>query len=133
MIAAQRPVMLGLLAGVLLAACASPRTSQFYTLGTDMAAPAAASSALVLALGPINLPEYLDRPQLVTRVGGNRLEVDEFNRWGGALDEEISRALADRIGARLGTRQIYHYPSRIAPHRLGDEERRRDHGHRRDL
>ena len=108
-------VLAGVLTCTLLVACSTPRISHFYTLGSESPPATEPRSALVLALGPIDLPEYLDRPQLVTRIGGNRLEVDEFNRWGGALDEEISRALADRIGARLGTRQIYLYPSRIAP------------------
>ena len=37
-------------------------------------------------LGPIDLPRYLDRPQIVPREAGNRLIVDEFNRWGGSLE-----------------------------------------------
>ena len=95
--------------------CASTPQAHFYTLGTESASTGAAATQrqLSLGLGPIDMPQYLDRPQIVTRDGGNRLSVDEFNRWGGSLDEEIQRALGARLAARLGTERIYPYPSRI--------------------
>lgn len=107
------PAILALL--VVLHGCTTttPRAS-FYTLDGSAAVVAGRGSALVLALGPIDLPEYLKRPQIVTRVGGNRLSVDEFNRWGGSLEEEISRVLAQHLGRRLDTQRVYSYPSRIA-------------------
>lgn len=98
---------------VLLGACATTREAQFYTLDAVASAVNDNSSALSLALGPIDLPRYLDRPQIVARGEGNRLVVDEFNRWGGSLDEEIQRVLTARLGNLLGTQRIYSYPSRI--------------------
>lgn len=103
----------GLLIAWLLGGCASTPNAQFYTLGNATQAPAEARSTLSLALGPIDLPQYLDRPQIVTRDGDNRLKVDEFNRWGGSLEEEMHRVLAAQLVARLGTQRIYAYPSRI--------------------
>lgn len=100
----------------LLVACSTTPKASFYTLNeADSVVPPDRQSRLVLAIGPIDIPQYLDRPQIVTRAGGNRLSVDEFNRWGGRLDEEISRVLAQNIGRSLGTRNIFNYPSRIAP------------------
>lgn len=97
---------------ILVSACATTPDAHFYALSTD-GAPNVATSALSLAIGPVDLPRYLDRPQIVTRDGENRLRVDEFNRWGGSLEEEIHRVLASRLGSRLGTQRIYTYPSRI--------------------
>ncbi len=97
----------------LVAGCATTPPEQFYTLGDAVPAAAAATSTLTLALGPIDLPQYLDRPQIVSRSGDNRLKVDEFHRWGGALEQEIERVLAARLAAGLGTQRIYSYPSRI--------------------
>ena len=96
-----------------LTGCATTPDARFYTLGEPASPVAAADSTLSLALGPIDLPRYLDRPQMVTRDDGNRLAVDEYNRWGGSLEEEIQRVLSAHLGSRLGTARVYTYPSRI--------------------
>lgn len=102
-----------LLAALLIAGCAGTPESRFYRLGEGPAGAAGQSTEVSLALGPIGLPQYLDRPQIVSRGGDSRLNVDEFNRWGGALDEEIERVLVAQLGRRLATARIYSYPSRI--------------------
>lgn len=102
-----------LLTGVLAGCVTTTPQSNFYTLDADYSIVSDRHRDLTLALGPVSLPRYLDRPQIVTRAGDNRLKVDEFNRWGGALDEEISRVLAQRLNGRLGTQRIFDYPSRL--------------------
>jgi len=99
---------------LLLGACTTTTPqANFYLLNATEPAPVVRASSLVLAIGPVDLPQYLDRPHIVTRNGSNRLRVDEFNRWGGALEEGIIRVVARRVGARLGTQRIYSYPSRV--------------------
>lgn len=118
-----------ILAALGLPACSTTPLTHFYTLDDRGPVGGTLHSSLVLALGPIELPQYLDRPQIVTRVKENRLKVDEFNRWGGSLEEEIARVLAQRIGRSLGTRHIYSYPSRVvadSDYRLALEIRRFD-------
>jgi uncharacterized lipoprotein YmbA len=97
-----------------LAGCATTPASRFYALAANPTERLAERPDLVIAIGPIDLPRYLDRPQIVSRTGGNRLDVDEFNRWGGALDEEIARVLAIELGRALATDQVFSYPSRLA-------------------
>lgn len=108
------PLVVTVVAFLLLAGCASTPAARFYTLNATPVQAAPKTSNLSLALGPIDLPEYLQRPQIVTRAGDNRLGVDEFNRWGGRLEEEIARVLVVHLGRRLGTDRVYSYPSRIA-------------------
>lgn len=94
--------------------CATLPETRFYALSASPASNLRqTSSELQLAIGPIDLPEYLQRPQIVTRPEDNRLEVDEFNRWGGPLEEEIDRVLAKNLGNLVGTQSIYSYPSRV--------------------
>ena len=107
----------GLLLGILLVAlggCASTPQSAFYTLSAGQLPAIAERPDLALAVGPIALPRYLERPQIVSRGAGNRLRVDEFNRWGGSLDQEISRVLIARLGRGLQTERVFGYPSRVA-------------------
>jgi len=90
------------------AGCASPRSS-FYTLSPS-AKPAADAAGYSVAVGPVSVPEVVDRPQIVVRTGPNQLSIDEFNRWASTLPEEIARAVAGNLGSTLGTSRVSVYP-----------------------
>lgn len=105
-----------LLVGVaLLAGCSTSPPVAYYTLSPlpaadqDFSSPTG-GSGLVVGVGPVTFPEFLDRPQIVTRSGPNRLEVSEFHRWGGSLKDSLPRVLAQGIAAHLGTDQVAAYP-----------------------
>ena len=88
-----------------LSACGITGTSpepRFYTLASQ-APPAAAASAAAyrIVVGPVTIPEVVDRPQIVTRTADNRVELDEQARWGAPLRSEISRVLADNLASLL--------------------------------
>lgn len=88
------------------------RTPRFYKL-SSLAAPGGSGpipSDLAIGVGHIGLPEYLDRPQIVTRVGENELEMSEFHRWAEPLKEDFSRTLAENLGALLGTEKVFVLP-----------------------
>jgi len=100
----------------------SPRVA-FYTLNplTGMQAEANSSATdqkLSIGVGPVEIPEILDRPQIVTRSGPNKLNIDEFNRWASRLDESFAQVLAENISLLLGTDQVAVYPwqSDFKPH-----------------
>ncbi|MBW2259666.1 MAG: membrane integrity-associated transporter subunit PqiC, partial [Deltaproteobacteria bacterium] len=48
---------------------------------------------LAIAVGPVNFPDYLNRPQIVIRRSQNELELEEFHRWAGPLKENFSSVL----------------------------------------
>ena len=90
------------------AGCASPR-SDFYTLShSAKAAPATADYSV--AVGPVSVPEIVDRPQIVVRTGPNQVFVDEFHRWGSPLRDEIARGIAGNLAALLGAPQVSVFP-----------------------
>lgn len=96
-----------------LLACAcsrSPRAS-FYTL-VPAAAPrvqAPAGTSPAVSVGPVTLPELVDRPQLVVRVAQNRVEVLETHRWAEPLKSEIPRLMARDLGRLLGSDRVSSY------------------------
>ena len=55
----------------------------------------------IIAIGPIEIPEYLDRAEIVTRAKENQLMISEFDLWGGSIKTEISRVLIENIGSLL--------------------------------
>jgi uncharacterized lipoprotein YmbA len=71
---------------------------------------AEADKRLSIGVGPVVIPEILDRPQIVTRSGPNKLQVDEFHRWAGRLDENFARVLAENLSLLLGADQVVVYP-----------------------
>ncbi|HCE68809.1 MAG TPA: hypothetical protein DER40_15255 [Geobacter sp.] len=94
-----------------LAGCSrSPRVT-FYTL--EPAAPVEARSATAadpsIAVGPVTLPEVVDRPQFVVRVAANRVEILETQRWAEPLKSEIPRLVAENLGRLLGSSRVSSY------------------------
>lgn len=105
---------------VLLAGCASTSPSHFYTLNPTTAS-AVASTAYVIAVGPISLPAAVDRPQIVIRTGPNQVTIDEFNCWASPLKGDIARVIAENLAALLGTSQATVFPQTMisaASHRI---------------
>jgi uncharacterized lipoprotein YmbA len=117
-------------ASVSLASCAVSDPTQYYTLGEAGAGSArsgvsgsAKSSASppgsltgngaeAIGVGPVIVPGYLDRIQIVTRAGADQVELSPFHRWAEPLDDGIARVLAEEIGARVPTERIVTYPWR---------------------
>jgi len=95
--------------GAALAACSSAR-SNFYTLSA-LAKPAGAAEGISVAVGPVSIPEIVDRPQIVVRAGPNQVDIDEFQRWGSPLGDDIARVVAANLAALLGTPQVSVYPA----------------------
>ncbi len=61
-------------------------------------------------MGPIQLPAYLDRQELVSRSRANRLDVSENNRWAEPLTDNLAQILAQNLSALLGIDKVSLYP-----------------------
>ena len=101
-----------------LASCADSQPTRFYTLAAVPDAPGEAMPALPpdlsVGIGPVNLPPYLDRPQLVTRAGSNRAVLAEFDSWVEPLQGMFARVLAENLALLLGTDDVLMLPQRRA-------------------
>ena len=88
----------------------SPRVT-FYTLesGAKAEYAAAATAAPAVVVGPVTLPEVVDRPQLVVRVATNRVDILEAHRWAEPLKSEIPRLIAEDLGSLLGSSRVLSY------------------------
>ena len=89
--------------------CATSR-SDFYTLSSPSKAAQEAAGYSV-AVGPVSVPEIVDRPQIVVRTGPNQVFIDEFNRWGSPLRDEIARGIAGDLAALLRTHRVSVFPN----------------------
>jgi uncharacterized lipoprotein YmbA len=97
--------------------CASTQPSRFFTLSALASSETrtrvgASSPSIAIGVGPVTLPELLDRPQIVTRTSRNELRLAEFDRWAGSLKDDFSRILAENLSILLSTDQVSLYPWR---------------------
>ena len=65
-----------------------------------------------IGIDPVNMPEYLDRPEIVSRGSGNELELGEFDRWAEPLDRNIERVVAQNLSVLLDTDRVFVLPAR---------------------
>jgi len=65
---------------------------------------------LTVGLGPVQLPQYLDRPELVIRTSPNSIDLSDSYRWAEPLAESFRRVLAGDLTALLATSNIVQYP-----------------------
>jgi uncharacterized lipoprotein YmbA len=68
------------------------------------------SHDVIIGVGPVVFPEYLERHQIVTRTGPNELNFAEFDRWGGSFHSDFLRVLADNLSLLLSTDKVVIYP-----------------------
>lgn len=64
----------------------------------------------VIGIGPVRLPEYLQRPQLVTRLDSNRLQLTDGHRWAEPLAENITRVIRENLILLLENNRLHSYP-----------------------
>lgn len=107
---------LALATGILaVAGCGETLPTRFYVLSYDFGSMAGEPSTIAregigVGVGPVELPQYLDRPHIVTRSSGNKLELAEFDQWGGRLKDNFTRVLAENLSVELSTDRISIYP-----------------------
>ncbi|MEW6269291.1 MAG: PqiC family protein [Thermodesulfobacteriota bacterium] len=95
----------------------APRTEpmQLFVLGAAPADGAGSSGSAgggstSIGLGPVTLPGYLDRREIVTRVAPNQLRLSQNEQWAEPLLENVRSVLAQDLAARLGGATVATFP-----------------------
>jgi uncharacterized lipoprotein YmbA len=99
-----------------MAGCSRSPRANFYilepTAKAEIVVPA--RNAPTVAVAAVTLPEMVDRPQLVVRVDGSRVDILEMHRWAEPLKSGITRLLAENLSRLLGLDQVLTYPQNAA-------------------
>ena len=99
---------------LLLAGCARGPAPSLYMLDLPFAAEMAGiEKGIAVGIGPVEFPQYLDRPQIITRDGANRLFASEAHVWAEPIKSSASRVLAVTIAGRLDSNRVYLVPRRV--------------------
>lgn len=100
---------------VSVSACANTQPTHFYLLSAMQTSESstmldAKNSGISLGLGPISLPKYLDRPQIVTRISSHEIDLAEFHKWAEPLKDNLVSVLHKNLSMLLSTNRIVEYP-----------------------
>jgi len=94
-----------------IAGCSSPKTKYFIL--DD--APASTitkyrSCNRIIAIDKVTVANYLDKPNIITRIKPNELLKAEFYRWSEPLDNNIQRVLQQNLSRQLKSDTLLTYP-----------------------
>lgn len=107
-------VVLALLLTI-LGGCGSSAPTRFYLLNSLSGSETGqlvsdSEDSMAIGIGPVKLPEYLDRTQIVTRASDNKIQLAEFNQWAEPLKENVSRVVAENLSQMLSTNNVSLFP-----------------------
>lgn len=86
-----------------LTACLTPEPApKLYVLDPVAGIAAPTQTRLSLAVAPAQVPEYLDRPELIVRAGPNEVKAVDGERWAERLPVTLARGVADNLTRALG-------------------------------
>ena len=98
---------------LIMAGCATSQPARFYTLNgmskSDNASQAATGKKETIGVGPVSIPDSLDRPQIVTLSGENEVRIAEFDRWSGSCRDEIARVMTENLSVLLPSQRVVSY------------------------
>jgi uncharacterized lipoprotein YmbA len=109
-------VFLGI-ALISLAGCAGrSKPARFYVLspvsdsGVIEQNSTAANKEIAIGIARVSLPKYLRKPQIVTRTGSNELDLAEYDRWAGRIEDDIRWVIAENLSLMLATDKVFLLP-----------------------
>jgi hypothetical protein len=101
---------------VVLGGCSFARqqATRLYVLttlpATEAVPPSGVTPGLAVVVGPVELPQYVNRPQIVTGNTSNELRHAAFAQWAEPLADNFARVLAENLSLLLGTDRVAVFP-----------------------
>ena len=96
---------------LVLSACGSSPPVRYYSLNPiDMDYQQDPDDAVMLGIGPLSIPDYLNRSQIVTRDVDAQMRVDDFSRWTEPLADSMHRIISTDVDNLLHGVVVVMYP-----------------------
>lgn len=108
----MRLLIRGILVITLLTACGGTVNTRYYSFpGVNPAHMASVGHYdKIIVVGPIQLHEALDHPQLMIKRSETKTEILENDRWANSLEKEVQKLAIDSMGGMLGSSKIMPFP-----------------------
>jgi uncharacterized protein len=99
-----------LLFGALAACSTSPEPRLYIIEPMATSASSSVNQDLSVTVGPVTLPEHMDRKGIVTHEQQYRVNAAEFDRWAEPLEDNIARVLSENLSVLIASDQVIAYP-----------------------
>ncbi|VUD53798.1 hypothetical protein TDB9533_01907 [Thalassocella blandensis] len=117
--------LVGVTSGISGCSSSGPATS-FYSLFPSKTASekqfalpsgSSGSTALSLGVGPVVLPDFIDKPAIVGLTHTAKVKVYGYHAWAGDLSETIARVVGENISNHLQLNSVWAFPwdNRVRP------------------
>jgi len=93
-----------------VSACATSTPVHYLSLDDGRPTQPGSPSGLRVAVTQVNVPEFVDRPQLVVRTDGHQLRMDDQYEWAEPLRVQIPRVFARYLGEALNSGRVVALP-----------------------
>jgi uncharacterized lipoprotein YmbA len=102
-----------------LLGCSSSPSARFYLLSPTSVANNEAGrmeqeDCVNLRIASVTFPEYLNRPQIVTRTTENDLTLADYDQWVEPLSDTFTRVLAENISRHICTKKVSLSPGKAS-------------------
>jgi uncharacterized lipoprotein YmbA len=88
----------------------TPPGAPTYVLEPTVPATRLDALGVAVGLGPVTIPGYLDRNEMVSREAANQLRIDPRHSWGAPLDQEVQRVLGENLSRLLASDRVIVWP-----------------------
>ena len=109
-------LLLGLCMAISACASTSPPTRYYVLTPADEAVLSDRDredpAGPLVSLGPVVIPSYLDRPQIISRGTRHRLQLKSFEHWAEPIQENISRVLIQNLAGEVPSARVIAFPDR---------------------
>lgn len=89
--------------------CAHTAPTRFYLLKAtaEKPTPGPAADGPSVVIEPVQVAAYLDRRQIVSRLGDGEVHVAEFHQWAEPLADGVRRVLVEDLSRRLSSQRVW--------------------------
>jgi uncharacterized protein len=99
-------VMVMIFVAMGITGCGTTPSVRYYTLNSTKFVNGNTTSQepiqkCIVAVGPVEIPDYLERPHIVVKSGQNETSLAEYDRWAGSLRQDIGRVLVENLSGYL--------------------------------
>ncbi len=92
-----------LISSLLLVGCGTSPKTQIYILSSIErdTTPIMDAQNVVIKVGPVSIPDTLDKAPIISRIDSNSLLADDYNRWSGDYRDDIQRIIGENLSILL--------------------------------
>lgn len=107
--------VLALCAFASLSACSTSPDPRLYLMkSANGPVLSQGNSQVSVLVGPIVMPEYLKRHEIVYRSNAHGIKINEFDRWAESLERNMTSVITSNLATHLGTDKSFDYYSNFS-------------------